>query len=395
MPTISGGKENLVALTPQDHVRIENLKIQGSMPGTERYLRVFRFGEPEARPKVYLQAGLHGGEIPGMLVLHRLAKKLKAAATQGHLIGEVIIVPVCNPIGVSQLVQGELVGRFNLSSGQNFNRRFPSPELQFDALADQLGEDGETNSRLAREAALSALDDIAPRDELESMQLHQLRLALEADYVLDLHCDGESLLHLYCSENGYEDFELLANQMNAAAMLIGSDASSGCLDERINDLWDEVSTSFPEHSFSRQTRAATLELRGRADVDLQLADQDADDIYKALQGWSVISGASGSAHRLDVRPTRLDALYSARTSFAGVVIYHKALGEHCNAGDLVASIIDPNAPFDTALERLETPVSGVLFSRNNIKLVATNTVVFKLAGEQSIDQPSGHSRLEE
>ena len=35
---------------------------------------VLRFGTPGARPKAYLQAGLHADELPGMLVLHKLAR---------------------------------------------------------------------------------------------------------------------------------------------------------------------------------------------------------------------------------------------------------------------------------------------------------------------------------
>ncbi len=39
-------------------------------PGTARSLTVHRFGAPGARPKAYLQAGVHADEIPGLLVLH-------------------------------------------------------------------------------------------------------------------------------------------------------------------------------------------------------------------------------------------------------------------------------------------------------------------------------------
>ena len=43
-------------------------------PGTRREIEVLRFGTPGARPKAYLQAGLHADELPGMLVLQRAGR---------------------------------------------------------------------------------------------------------------------------------------------------------------------------------------------------------------------------------------------------------------------------------------------------------------------------------
>ena len=40
--------------------------------GTTRSITVHRYGSPAARPKAYIQAGLHADEIPGMLCAHHL-----------------------------------------------------------------------------------------------------------------------------------------------------------------------------------------------------------------------------------------------------------------------------------------------------------------------------------
>ena len=60
--------------------------------GTERHLTVHAFGDPDARPKAYLQAGLHAGELPGLLVLHHLIRRLDAG--EDPIIGQVVVVPV-------------------------------------------------------------------------------------------------------------------------------------------------------------------------------------------------------------------------------------------------------------------------------------------------------------
>ena len=40
--------------------------------GTERYLTVHTYGDPDATPKVYIQAATHAGELAGSLALHHL-----------------------------------------------------------------------------------------------------------------------------------------------------------------------------------------------------------------------------------------------------------------------------------------------------------------------------------
>jgi len=41
------------------------------------------------------------------------------------LTGEVILVPVANPIGLAQRLDHKPMGRFELDSSENFNRHYP------------------------------------------------------------------------------------------------------------------------------------------------------------------------------------------------------------------------------------------------------------------------------
>ncbi|MFZ1324686.1 MAG: succinylglutamate desuccinylase/aspartoacylase family protein, partial [Candidatus Contendobacter sp.] len=94
-------------------------------PGTRRTLRVHRYGAPGARPKAYFQAALHADEIPGLLVAQHLLCGLEQAQMEGRILGEVVVVPVANPIGLGQHLNGRLLGRFDFESTGNFNRGFP------------------------------------------------------------------------------------------------------------------------------------------------------------------------------------------------------------------------------------------------------------------------------
>jgi hypothetical protein len=61
-----------------------------------------RYGKPGARPKAYLQASLHADEIPGMLAAHHLIGLLDDADKRGEIKGEIIVVPVANPVGAGR-----------------------------------------------------------------------------------------------------------------------------------------------------------------------------------------------------------------------------------------------------------------------------------------------------
>lgn len=84
--------------------RRDRIPLPPIAPGTRRELTVLRFGSPGARPKAYLQAGLHADELPGMLILAILAEMLAEAEARGEIGGdiggEIILVPVANPIGL-------------------------------------------------------------------------------------------------------------------------------------------------------------------------------------------------------------------------------------------------------------------------------------------------------
>jgi len=91
--------------------RTASLTLPAPGPGTSRRLVVHEWGDRGARPKAYLQAGVHADEIPGMLVASRLGALLDAAAGRGEVRGRVVLAPAANPIGLAQVVSGRLLGR--------------------------------------------------------------------------------------------------------------------------------------------------------------------------------------------------------------------------------------------------------------------------------------------
>ena len=170
------------------------LAIPGLAPGTAHSLPVHRFGQPGARPKVYVQAGLHADEIPGMLAAQHLLGLLRAHDAAGRVRGEVVVVPMANPLGLQQRVMGGLQGRFNLADGVNFNRAYPDlAAAVLPGLEDALGTGPLENIELVRTALLQANADTPAHTPAQHLKRTLLGLALDADLVLDLHCENAGI----------------------------------------------------------------------------------------------------------------------------------------------------------------------------------------------------------
>ena len=169
-------------------------------PGTARSIAWFRFGIAGARPKVYIQSSIHANELPGAMLLHHLLPLLAAADKAGRIKGEIIAVPTVNPIGQAQLVGNTHLGRYDLLSRDNFNRNWLDLSgAVAESAGRKLGRDADANVATIRKAALAALRATEPMNELQTMRVEMMKLSIDADVVLDLHCDLESVLHVFTS----------------------------------------------------------------------------------------------------------------------------------------------------------------------------------------------------
>jgi predicted deacylase len=183
--------------------RIDHPLLSPSL-GSSKTITSFHYGTPGASPKVYIQASLHAEELPGMLVAHHLRPLLQAADAAGLIQGEVILVPMANPIGLAQRLDHKPMGRFELDTSENFNRHYPNFAKEvFAEIKSAVGGDAATNVRLVRHAMGNYLASWLPTTELASLRKTLLTLAYDADYVLDLHCDCEGVVHFYTEETSW------------------------------------------------------------------------------------------------------------------------------------------------------------------------------------------------
>ena len=178
----------------------ETIKIPSASVGNQAHIHLHRFGPKGVKgvKKVYIQAGLHADEHPGLLVAQHLLRHLEQLDQQNALKAEIVLVPFANPVGLRQKTFGHLVGRCDWHTGQNFNRHMAIDPQQVEAsLAPSFGSDAIENDRLMR---LGLKHLVAQRhDDFEINSLHKILLSqsIDAHYVFDLHCDDVALPHVF------------------------------------------------------------------------------------------------------------------------------------------------------------------------------------------------------
>jgi predicted deacylase len=358
----------------------QTLPLLAAAPGCPRQLTVLRFGTPGSRPKAYLQAALHADELPGMLVLHHLRTALAGLEREGRISGEIVLVPVANPIGLAQQVLGSPLGRFSVADGSNFNRRFPDlyPAVH-DDVAARLGPDPGANVDAVRAALAAALAAVEAPTAEQHLKRTLLSLALDADIALDLHCDGEALLHGYTLNDFGDAVEPLARLLGLRALLLADDSGEDPFDEALSRPWLRLARAFPQHPLPLACVAATLELRGEADVDHALARQDAQALLGFLAWRGTVALPPPELPAARYRPTQLAASEPIVVPHAGVVAFVRSLGEVLDPGDTVAELVDPASGSVTPVV---TRTGGLLYARCASRQALPGKRIAKIAGER-------------
>ena len=361
-------------------------------PGLSRSLRVVRYGDPEARPKAYIHGALHADEAPGLLVCHYLLELLDAADAKGEIKGQIVVIPYANPIGLGQHINGDHLGRFELSSGANFNRGWPDlTDAVAARIGDDLSDDAEENRRIVRQAINETLDARNPVREVDSLYLTLAREAFDADLVLDLHCDDEGLMHLFLDPSLWPEMADLAAELGSRAVFLQPGNGAWTFTDACSAPWLNLAERFGERPVPQGCVACTVELRGFTDVDDDTAARDAGALLNVLRRRGFVAGAADALPELQCEATPLSAVDVIRTPTFGVLVYHAGLGEQVEKGQAIADIVDPAAPRDGGARfTVRSGTDGTVITRRLRRLVAPNQVIAKVAGKEPLSHRIGY-----
>ncbi|MCH4873991.1 MULTISPECIES: succinylglutamate desuccinylase/aspartoacylase family protein [Pseudomonas] len=354
--------------------------------GSERQITVFRFGAGER--KAYIQASLHADELPGMRCAWELKKRLTELEAQGFLNGVIELVPVANPLGLGQLLQGNHQGRFECGSGKNFNRDFVELSEPVAAkLAGRLGDDPHANIRMIRQAMLEVLTGLpAATTQLQGMQRVLLSHACNADIVLDLHCDAEAALHMYALPQHWPKWRSLAGHLNMRVGLLAEDSGGSSFDEACSLPWLRLQRQFGDAQIPLACMATTLELGGQSDTGRAEAQAYAEGILAFLAEQGLITGEWPSAQHEPCEGMPFEGTELLFAPHPGVVSFLRPAGAWVEAGEPVFEVIDP---LSDRVSTVCAGTAGVLFAVERLRYAQPGFWLAKVAGRE----PLRHGRL--
>lgn len=351
------------------------IPLAGSAIGTGRQLAVFRTGEGRPGPKIYLHAGLHADETPGMVILHHLIRLLEARSDEPC--GEIIILPCANPIGLSQQFQEFHMGRFELGVGGNFNRNYPDVSAAVRTRLSSLRDAGQSiGDTEVRQALREAVADLSPVTELDSLKQILLGLAIDADYVLDMHCDFTSELYAFVRHLDHPATEALSRHLGLAVTILGSNGDftfpGGCYMP-----WSAALDLLPDRHLTA-CFAATIEYRGKSDVSDDLALDDARRLIAFMESVGILDGEGGALPDGVIRHTLVDHVDYVPAPCHGVIFYLTAPGTQVQSGDLIAEILDPTTGERTSVRARN---SGYLFAHSSDRIAIPGLIIAEIAGD--------------
>lgn len=347
--------------------------------GAAYELTSLHFGPADTGRKVYIQGGLHADETPGILVAVTLQQRLRELEAAGRLRGEVVLVSAANPLGLSQWVMGSPIGRFELSSGRNFNRDYPMLAGEIATAIDgKLTQDSAANLALIRGAWRAGLLRRAPSTTFDALQRSLMLLSHDADIVLDLHCSREAAMHVYTGEAIWPQVEPLARYLGAVASLLALDSGGNSFDEAHSFTWWQLRERFGrDFPIPDGSLAVTIEHRGQRDVSYELAQQDADAIIAYLAHQRIVDAAVTPLPPLLAPATPLAGSEQFRAPVSGILIHRVKVGERVNVGQPVFDVLDTVSGQCTTLH---SHTQGVLYMRRDVRYVRAGDPLGRVSG---------------
>ena len=366
--------------------KIQRIALPQSSMGNARRLTIIRYGERANGQKAYIQAGLHADEPPGLLVMHHLIDALDRMDEEDRIDGEILLVPLANPIGISQWRDTVLSGRADFNTGINFNRNHLDIFDQVsEKLEEALSDDPAANVALIRERIADALFDIKPDDEGSFLKHRLLSLAHDADIVLDLHCDLQAAVHIYTGTPLWPDAADLSAEMGAEATLLAKESGDNPFDEACSRIWWDLAEKHAEFPIPAACLAATVELRGTSDVSHELAIEDAQRLIRFLTRRRLVRGEESQLPELKHEATPLRGVEHVKAPVPGVVVFLKQPGAVVTKGTPIAEIVNPvELNPDNRRVKVSCATEGVLFSINLDRYARPGRILAKIAGKEPL-----------
>ncbi|MDM9385032.1 succinylglutamate desuccinylase/aspartoacylase family protein [Chlorogloeopsis sp. ULAP01] len=333
---------------------ISTIPLRQMASGDRLSLQVYKFIGAQPGKKVYIQSNLHGAEIAGNAVIHQLIDFL-LSINDSDLIGEILLVPVCNPMGTNERAHNFSPGRYCVYEFKDWNRIFWDYEKEADNLASfaktQLHLDLEMvkqNYRaLIQQKFAQLLEKInSPSSVLytEKFRYQLQSLCLNSDYLIDLHSStNQGLNYLYY----FRDREASAKYFLLDLGIWLDEYDGDAFDEAFIKPWLALEECFKQlgREIQFDIEAWTLELG----TGMQMIPNAVAKGLKGIKNYLLQKGV------LKIADFNLDNTHSHTMNFktrskvtkyyapvGGMIKSRVELGSEVKAGELIYQILSFN-----------------------------------------------------
>lgn len=279
---------------PDQQHTVEWLDITRTAGGQPLRVAAHVFQGSEDGPRVTITAGIHGDELPPIVIAREVAQQLAELPIRG----QVTIIPLCNPPGFESFT------RNTPTDMQNLNRVFP----------------GDLDTWLSDLLARKLHEYIAPR----------------TDILLDLHAGGA------------------IPTVDYVYVLNAPDISRAFLFPTLYQGKSYQGTLGTELIKQNGTKVVVAEIGGGGQLDRKYIERGVTGVMNALKVSGVIPGEVLPAPR----QTLLHDMKIVRPTFGGILMPEfdaSQLGQAVQGGTLLGTMVDPQtfevleefrAPFD-------------------------------------------------
>jgi uncharacterized protein len=316
-------------------------------------LQVYKFIGAKSGKKVYIQSNLHGAEIVGNAVIYQLIDFLMTL-NNTQLIGEIWLVPVCNPLAVNQRNHNFSTGRFNIYDGKDWNRIFWDYEKKCHDLEEfassQIGLDIDTIkynfSQTIKASFDSLLEKINAPSSVQLIDKYRYKLQslyLDADYVIDLHSHtGQGIEYLYYFRNREDSANLFL--LNYAILFDEYDGDA--FDESFIKPWlalEEALLKATGKTMIFNKEAWTLELGSGMQMNPHSVNKGVRGIKNYLMQKGILEIQDfPQPETIETRFRLLSQIKKYWSPRGGMILSKAALGTSVNQGDLLYQVLTFN-----------------------------------------------------
>ena len=328
---------------------IETIELFQLASGDTLSIQVYKFRGNTLGKKVYIQSNLHGCEIVGNAVVHQLLNYL-SNIDENQLIGEIWIVPTCNPLGINQRGHFYATGGFNPYSGQDWNRIFWEYEPTADELnqfvEQHLDSDTQAIAKVYREKITSAFaQELASLSQPCGATLPQhfraklQSLSIDADYVIDIHSSSnEGLNFLYY----FPHREKQAQWFGFDYGILISEGGCYAFDEAFIWQWIRLEKAFLKagRKLTFDLESVTLELGTGMKMRPESIQKGVTGIKNYLRHQRFLVEGKKQEYQTQFLPSSNITRY--RTPVGGMIQNRLSLGKKVKIGELLYEVLSFN-----------------------------------------------------